>query len=141
MSDIILTVIYRHPNKETSSFQNKICDRIFSLESNKSNYVICGDIHINTLKNTNKTILYINALTSIGCKMTIRNPTRFANNYFPSLLHHVYTKISSKNTLNGVSMFEISEHLPIFFFLKHGKCDVKKIQKMHEKFHSGRIFK
>ena len=61
MSDIILAVIYRHPNKEISSFQNKICDRISSLESNKSNYVICDDININTLENTNKTIDYINA--------------------------------------------------------------------------------
>ena len=137
MSDIILAVIYRHPNKEISSFQNKICDRISSLESNKSNYVICGDININTLENTNKTIDYINALTSIGCKMTIRNPTRFANNCSPSLLDHVYTNISSKNTSSGVSVFEISDHLPIFFLLKHSKCDVKKIKK----FYSGIIFK
>ena len=63
MSNIILAVIYRHPNKEISSFQNKICDRISSLKSNKSNYIICGDININTLENTNKTIDYINALT------------------------------------------------------------------------------
>ena len=100
MSDIILAVIYRHPNKEISSFQNKICDRISSLDFSKSNYVICGDININkpTLENTNKTIDYINALTSIDCKMTIRNPTRFANNCSPSLLDHVYTNISSKNT-------------------------------------------
>ena len=126
MSDIILAVIYRHPNKKISSFQNKICDRISSLESNKSNYVICGDININTLENTSKTIDYINALTSIGCKMTIRNPTRFANNCSPSLLDHVYTNISSKNTSSGVSVFEISDHLPIFFLLKHSKCDVKK---------------
>ena len=105
MSDIILAVICRHPNKEISSFQNKICERISSVESNKSNYVICGDININTLENTNKTIDYINALTSIGCKMTIRNPTRCANNCSPSLLDHVYTNISSKNTSSGVSMF------------------------------------
>ena len=126
MSDIILAVIYRHPDKEISSFQNKICDRISSLELSKSNYVICGDTNINTLENTNKTIDYINALTSIGCKMTIRNPTRFANNCSPSLLDHVYTNISSKNTSSGVSMFEISDPLPLFFLLKHSKCDVKK---------------
>ena len=144
MSNIILAVIYRHPNKEISSFQNKICDRISFLESNKSNYVICGDININTLENTNKTIDYINALTSIGCKMTIRNPTRFANNCSPSLLDHVYINILSKNTSSGVSKFEISDHLPIFFLLKHSNCDVKtnkQIQKMHEKFYSRRIFK
>ena len=55
----------------TKKFQNKICDRISSLESNKSSYVICVDINTNTLENTNKTIDYINALTSIGCKTTI----------------------------------------------------------------------
>ena len=91
MSDIILAVVYRHPNKEILSFQNKICDKISSSESKKSNYVICGDININIFENTNKTVDYINALTSIGCKMTVRNPTRFANNCSPSLLGHVYS--------------------------------------------------
>ena len=47
MSDIILAVIYCRPNKEISSFQKKVCNRISSLESKKSNYVICGDININ----------------------------------------------------------------------------------------------
>ena len=55
-SDIILAVVYRNLNKEFLSFQDKICDRNFSLESEKSNYFICGDININTLESTNKTI-------------------------------------------------------------------------------------
>ena len=123
----LFTVI---PTKKFHPFKIKICDRISFLESNKSNYVICVDININTLENTSKTIDYINALTSIGCKMTIRNPTRFANNCSPSLLEdHVYTNISSKNTSSGVSMFKISDHLQIFFLLKHSNCDVKKIKK------------
>ena len=134
MSDIILIVIYHHPYKEISFFQNKICNRISSLESKKSSCFFCGDINKNTLENTNKTLDYINALTSIGCKMTVRNPTRFANNYSPSLLNHVYTNISNKNTSNGVSMFEISDHLPIFFLLKQSKCDVKKYKRCMKNF-------
>ena len=42
--------------------------------------------------------------------MTIRNPIRFANNCFPSLLDHVYINISSKNTSSGVIL---DRHVPL----------------------------
>jgi len=126
-TDIILEVIYRYPNKEILSFQNKIYDTIATIESEKLHYIISGDINIDTLgKKNKKTIDYCNTLTSIGCKMETTNPTRFANNCSPSLLGLIYTNISKKYTLCGISSFEISDHLPTFFCVRQGKCHIKK---------------
>ena len=125
-TDIILAVIYRHPNKEILSFQEKLCSRITTLESEKLNYVISGDININTLDKNKKTIDYINALNSIGCNLAINNPTRFANNYSPSLLDHIYTNITKQNTTSGISSFQISDHLPTFFLVRHSNCYAKR---------------
>ena len=115
-SDIVLGVIYRHPNKGILSFQNTLYDTLANLETKKLNYVICGDININTLNRNNTKILdYTNAIVSLGCEMTIGNPTRFSENCNPSLLDHIYTNITKKSTYSRISAFEISDHLPIFF--------------------------
>jgi len=100
-SDIVLGVIYHHPNKEIVLFQNKIA----TVEQERLHCIICRDVNINTLGKTNKTLDYINILNSIGCNMAIKHLTRFGKNCKPSLLDHIY--ISKNNTSCGISAFEI----------------------------------
>ena len=91
-SSIILRVIYRHPKQKTSLFQDKLCKYLSKLENNKLIYVVNGDFNINTLAIKNpKARIYVNDLNSIGCKMLINIPTRFAENCKSSLLDHAYT--------------------------------------------------
>jgi len=61
--------------------------------------------------------------------MEIINLTRFVNNYSPSLLDHIYTNISRKYTLCGISAFEILDHFPTFFCVRQEKCHIKKEKK------------
>lgn len=129
-TDIVIGVIYRHPKKEILSFQTEIYSKLAKLETEKLNYIIAGDININTLeKSSKKTLDYISTLSSIGCEMTINNPTRFGNNCTPSLLDHIYTNISKHDIYSGICAFEISDHLPIFFFVRRSMCHAKSEKK------------
>ena len=67
-------------------------------------------MNINTLKRSNTKILdYTSAMVSLGCEMTIGNPTRFSENCTSSLLDHIHTNITTKSTYSGISAFEISD--------------------------------
>ena len=56
----------------------------------------------------------VNDLTSIGCKLFINIPTRFAENCKSSLLDHVNRNTTNKNMKSGICIFEISDHFPTF---------------------------
>jgi len=130
-TNIILAVIYRHSKKHISDFQEKLCNNLAELENEKLQYIVSGDMNINTLmRNDAKITDYINNLTAIGCKLMIDNHTSFAKNCNPSLLDHIYTNISKGETHSGVSLFELSDHLPTFFITKQSKCIQKTIAKL-----------
>ena len=124
-SNFILGVIYLHPNQNFSSFQDTLHNQLYDFESNKLNYVVCGDININTLAKNTKIIEYIEKLDSIGCKELVDAPTRLAStvNCNSSLLDHVYTNMPKK-TLSGVCLFELSDHLPTFVIIPNTKSHV-----------------
>ena len=110
-SSIILGVI-----QKLSLFQDKLCKNLSKLENNKLNYIVNGDFNINTLAIKNsKARNHVNDLNSIGCKMLINIPTRFAENCKSSLLDHVCTNMTNESTKSGVCIFEISDHFPTFF--------------------------
>ena len=122
-SNLIVAVVYRHPNRDMFSFQDKLCENLNKIENKKLNCFESGDININTLdKSISKIKNYINELTSIGCKLLINNPTRYAENCKSTLLDHIYTNITKPTTKSGVCIFEISYHLPTFCIVKNTKC-------------------
>ena len=120
-SNFCLGVVYRHPKKNFSLFQNKLYLQLHDFETTNINYVVCGGININTLLNNPKISEYIAALNSIGCNQMVDVPTRFANNCKSFLLNHVYTNIT-KETYCEVCLHEISDHLPTFFVVPKFKC-------------------
>ena len=79
------------------------------FETTHINYVVCGDINVNTLLNNPKMSEYIAVLNSIGCNQMVDVPTRFANNCKSSLSDHVYTNITEE-TCCGVCRCELSDH-------------------------------
>ena len=105
------------------SFQEKLCENLNAIENRNLNYIVSGDININTLdKSISKIKNYINKLTSIGCKLLINSPTRFADNSKSTLLDHIYTNITKQTAKSGVCIFKISDNLPAFFIVKNTKC-------------------
>ena len=45
------------------------------------------------------------------------------------MLDYVYTNVTNKNTSSSVSLFEISDHLSIFFLLRHSKHNIRNLKK------------
>ena len=125
-SNLIVAVVYRHPKQDISPFHDKLCRNLNELENNKEKYILSGDINIDTLSvqttGASKVKNYVDDLISSGCKLLINIPTRFADNCKSSLLDHIYTNFTNKNNQSGVCIFEISDHLPIFFIAKNVKC-------------------
>ena len=125
-SNLIVAVVYRHPKQHLSPFHDKLCRNLNELENNKEKYILSGDINIDTLSvqttGASKIKNYVDDLISSGCKLLINIPTRFADNCKSSLLDHIYTNLTNKNNPSGVCIFEISDHLPIFFIAKNVKC-------------------
>ena len=117
-SNIILGVIYRHSKQKLSLFQDKLCKNLSKLENNKLNYIVNGDFNINTLAIKNPKLRnYVNDLNSIGCKMLINIPTRFAENCKSSLLDHVYTNITNEALKVGFAFLKFQTTFQHFLLL------------------------
>ena len=118
--NIILSTIYRHPNSDVISFQNKLCETLTKLEDAKLHYIINGDFNINLLKsNCAKVKNYQIMLDSVGCNSLIKSPTRFFTNCDPSLLDHIYSNINSYDEISGIYFYDISDYLPTFLVMKN----------------------
>ena len=54
-SNLIVAVVYRQPNQDMLSFEDKLCENLNNIENKKLNYIVSDDININTLnKNISK---------------------------------------------------------------------------------------
>ena len=105
------------------SFQDRLCENLNNVENKKLNYIVSGDININTLnKSISKIKNYINEVTSVECKLLINNPTKYPDNCKSTLLDHIYTNSTKQTAKSGVCIFEISDHLPTFCMVKNTKC-------------------
>ena len=111
----IVGVIYRHPSN-SQAFQLAFTNLLEIMHSEKSNYIIGGDINLNILKHQIDTHItdYVNSILSFGCISLKNKPTRFSSTHQPSLLDHIYTNIIDDNTTTGIALYDISDHLPIF---------------------------
>ena len=114
--------IYRHPGHNFYEYQNSIVNLINSLNNNNKIYVFGGDLNINLLKDNSLILDYSNTLLSLGCDQTVTAPTRYSNNFLnSSLLDHIYTNITTQETITNVIMHDISDHLPIILGIKEKK--------------------
>ena len=92
----IVGVIYRHPSPNSQAFQLAFTNLLEIMDSERSNYIIGGDINLNFLKYQIDTHItdYVDSILSRGCISLINKPTRFSSTHQPSLLDHKYTKYS-----------------------------------------------
>ena len=112
--NIIIGVVYRHPNSNLHAFKTKFENTIEILNQNKTEYLICGDFNINLLKINMFVNDYLDSLTACGCNQYINKPTRFSpDNTSQSLLDHIYSNLNSNKITCKILPNDISDHLPI----------------------------
>ena len=84
MSNVVIGIIYRHPNHQYDVFCEKLCNTLSILNASKTKYIIVGDLNIDLLKYNLATDVtdYVNSLYSVGCNICIDKATRVAEKRF-----------------------------------------------------------
>ena len=117
--EIVVASCYRKPDpSQAQLFISAICEKITTIGQN-INKVIAGDFNFNLLQLENdlNASSFLDSMLSLGLIHTISRPTRDVNNSL-SLLDNIF--ISNSIAFNsGLFCWDISDHYPIFSFLKN----------------------
>ena len=111
---LVLGVIYRHPGHNHKQFSKNLCNTLEILNSRKQNYVIVGDINLDSQKyNVASNITeYINLLNSLGCNLFVDKPTRISGSS-SSCIDHVYSNLAVDSIESQILCTDISDHFSI----------------------------
>ena len=108
-----MSSIYRVPGCNIDIFKDWIGDKM--TNNNQKVMFICGDFNIDLL-NPNKhkmTEEFINALYSLSLYPRITRPIRITS-HCATLIYNVFTNDIDNNTVSGLLINYISDHLPVF---------------------------
>ena len=110
VNKITIGVIYRHNDKTKINIFNEYIESVLvKLNQSKSNFYICGDFNIDTLRWEEFPIIsdFIDTMYSHNASMLINKPTRFPignQTGSPSILDHFYT-----NDVGKVKFWDINK--------------------------------
>ena len=112
--NFVVGIIYRHPDHKYEKFCECLCDTLNTLNKTKTDYIIVGDININTLKyNIAQNVTdYVNALHSVGCNVCIDSPTRVTSDS-SSCIDHIYSNLCSSRLFSNIIMNDVSDHFAL----------------------------
>ncbi len=111
--NVIISCIYRAPGSSIELFSDWM-EEMFSKLSHKTNF-ICGDFNIDFL-NPNKhkmTNDFINTIYSMNLYPKITRPTRITS-HCATLIDNILTNDILNNTISGLLVSDISDHLQVF---------------------------
>ena len=111
--NVIVSCIYRAPDSSIEVFNDWI-EEMFSKMSHKTVF-ICGDFNIDLL-NPNKhkmTDNFINTMYSMALFPKITRPSRITS-HGATLIDNIFTNNINDNSVSGLLINDISDHLPVF---------------------------
>lgn len=113
----VFAVLYRPPSGSLADFLTFI-DLLLS-HANAMNYMLTvgGDFNVDVLKNTVTSNEFLSVLECNSFKYVITMPTRVTESTM-SLLDMFVTNSITEETISRVLSCDLSDHLPIFIFLK-----------------------
>ena len=109
--NLVLGVIYRHPDKRYSAFSESLRQSLHKLNESKSNYILVGDFNIDADKYNIASYAtdFLNFTHSLGCNMFINKPTRVSKSS-SSIIDHVYSNLPANHLENYVIESDVSDH-------------------------------
>ena len=118
--NIIIGGIYRHPNRNTESFNNALKSTIEKINDNTLT-IILGDINIDLIEENDANVnCYLNNYFENNFIPLITLPTRITH-HSATLIDHTFVKIPKKLIQNECSsgnlIADIADHLPNFAFI------------------------
>ena len=116
---IIVGCIYKHPTWNLEQFRNHLSDIIKTLNPNKHEIYIFGDMNIDFFKCCvhSQTEEYLNMLFANNILPIITKPT-ILSDHTATLIDHIYTNSPLLNFTTGILTVDISDHLPVFCIIK-----------------------
>lgn len=111
--NVIVSCIYRSPGSSIETFKDCIGE-MFSKTHQKVVF-ICGDFNIVLLNPNNhqKTDEFINTMYSLSLYPKITRPSRITS-HSATLIDNIFTNEFENNTVSGLLINDISDHLPVF---------------------------
>lgn len=112
--DVIVGVIYRPPNTDIRLFNDSLSEIIHRIHNNKLIYLL-GDFNINLLNTDNHpaTSEFVELMYSFSLFPLISKPTRIQQNS-ATLIDNIFSNQINCNLLNGILVWDVSDHYPIF---------------------------
>lgn len=111
--NLIVSCIYRAPDSSIELFSQWM-ESVFSKISNKTVFVL-GDWNIDILNPHNKNNIteFIDLMYSMSLIPKISRPSRIASNS-ATLIDNIFTNDIENNTISGLLINDITDHLPVF---------------------------
>ena len=122
----IIGCIYRHPRPNTDIFVEQLALQIEEFSSKNVPILILGDINIDVSSAANnKNTLYLETLSSLGCKNLIEGHTRISKTS-RTTLDHIITNVEDSSLECGILNYTMTDHLPVFAIIKDSQDDPGK---------------
>ena len=111
----IIGTIYRPPGTNLSFFNSELEKVIGLFIKSKVNLILLGDYNINLLNHEihSETVDFLNLLYANTLLPLISKPTRYGD-HSATLIDNVITNMYSQNSMYGIILDDISDHLQIF---------------------------
>ena len=133
-------VLYRHPQKDFINFSKSLEQTLTTLNKNKTQYFICGDVNINLLDYESKGNIkdYVDMLCGsgclslypfdqvaflcfpLGCLPLIKHPTRITS-ISSTLIDHIYTNSITQHITSNIFVSDVSDYLPVLVLIHNLK--------------------
>ena len=112
---MVVGLVYRHPGSQYKAFCERICNTIDDMNRCNKNFIIMGDVNVNSLKyNTVGTVTdYLQSIEGAGCLSFIDKATRVVkrgNRWETSCIDHLYSNIEPARMKTYVVTSDISDH-------------------------------
>ena len=125
-------MIYRPPEYSNIDLFNEYIQTILHKQSKTKNpSFIMGDFNIYMLNMTDTTTTFLNTMFTFYFKPNILSLTRLNNDgKFTSLIDIIFTN-TNIDSFSGTIVYDISDHLPIFYSTDTKKTDYEPRQTTH----------
>ena len=127
LKNIILGVLYRHPQNSIPDFTDKFSDLLDTISTENKDIYVTGDFNIDTLKMDSIEHIsdYFDMLSSYSCSNAIKSPTRITANSKTSIDHFYYND-PSKTIITSTVLSDISDHFPLLITIKNSNVSEKQ---------------
>ena len=111
--NVIVSCIYRAPGSNIDICKEWM-EKIYTMSKQKVIF-ICGDFNIDLLNPNNHkpTEDFINTMYSLSLYPKITRPSRITS-HCATLIDNIFTDVIDNNTISGLMINDISDHLPVF---------------------------